>query len=237
MGDVDPRTCPTCVNRVKHEEPSNVMFNLIFIYFVSWLCWQNLTPDLRDTARWRTVQIMITSQASVPKFTSHPQQFVCPLSLDCSFWSSSFYFVTMTTVSKWVAHISHSLSSFIFFFYFPCSDFHLSVFSTHSPTLSCTITATLSFPLFRLTPNFFLFLTTVIYGTDLCSVFFTTVCYKIFMLHSNISTIEFQCWGASGFFSPSWHSVCLKLQPGWQRSISKRFKKSVCNRLNIKYIT
>lgn len=112
---------------------------------------------------------------------SHPQQFVCPSSLDCSFLSSPFYFVTMTTISKWVAHISHSLSSFIF--YFSCSDFHLSVFSTHSPTLSCTIIVTLTFPLFRLTPIFSLFLTTTICGTDLCSVFFTSVCYKIFMLH------------------------------------------------------
>ncbi len=37
MGDVDPRTCPTCVNRVKREEPSKVTFDLIFIYFDSWL--------------------------------------------------------------------------------------------------------------------------------------------------------------------------------------------------------
>ncbi len=73
------------------------------------------------------------SSLSAQVHLSYPQQFVCPLSLDCSFLNSPFYFVTMTTVSKWVAHISHSLSSFIF--HFPCSDFHLSVFSTHSPTL------------------------------------------------------------------------------------------------------
>lgn len=157
MGDVDPRTCPTCVNRVKREEPSNVMFNLIFIYFVSWLCWQNLTPDLRDTARWRTVQIMITSQASVPKFTSHPQQFVCPLSLDCSFWSSSFYFVTMTTVSKWVAHISHSLSSFIFFFTFLAVTF-IFLSSRLIPLLFLAPSLQLSvFPYSDLPPIFFSF--------------------------------------------------------------------------------
>ncbi len=109
--------------------------NCHFILFVSLL-----TPDSRSAksctrleryskvAHHRNTDNVWSLSGQV--HLSHPQQFVCPLSLDCSFLSSPFYFVTMTTISKWVAHISRSLSSFIF--YFPCSDFHLSVFSTHS---------------------------------------------------------------------------------------------------------
>lgn len=33
MRDVDQRTCPTCVNRIKREEQSKAAFDLIFYLF------------------------------------------------------------------------------------------------------------------------------------------------------------------------------------------------------------
>ncbi len=184
MANADPRTCPTGVNRIKREEPSKLPFYLICISFDTWLSSAaKSAPDLRGTARWRTIEILITSEASVAKFTSLiRKQFVCPHSLDCSFLSSPFYFVTMTTISKWVAHISRSLSSFIF--YFPCSDFHLSVFSTHS-LLFLARSQWLSVFHSSGSPSFFFsFSPRNMWYRFMFTSFLTTVFNKRFMLHS-----------------------------------------------------
>ncbi len=190
MGDVDPRTCPTCVNRVKHEEPSKVTFDLIFIYFDSWLCRQNLTPYLRGTARWRTMEILITSQASVPKFTSLIRN-----SLSALFhWIAPFWILHFILL-PWQPSLSESPTSLIpfplsFFTFLAVTFIFLS--SRLIPLLFLALSLWLSVFHSSGSPPFFLFLTTVICGTDLCSVFFTTVCNKIFMLHSkHLHHIEF----------------------------------------------
>lgn len=211
MGDVDPRTCPTCVNRVKREEPSKLTFDLIFLSL--------LTPDslsaksctrlerYSKVAHHRNTDNVSSLNAQVHSLIRN--------SLSALFhWIAPFW-VLHFIVLPWQPSLSESPTSLVpfpFIFYF-----HLSVFSTHSPTLSCTITVTLSFPLFRLTLVFFLFLTTVVCGTDLCSVFLTTVFNKIFMLHSkhlhHIVSDGSEVFLALFSSSSSWHSVCLKLQP------------------------
>ncbi len=133
--------------------------NCHFILFVSLL-----TPDSRSAksctrleryskvAHHRNTDNVWSLSGQV--HLSHPQQFVCPLSLDCSFWVLHFILL------PWQPSLSESPTSLVpFRFHFLLSLKWLSSFCLLDsfPTLSCTITVTLSFPLFRLTLVFFSF--------------------------------------------------------------------------------
>lgn len=167
MGDVDPRTCPTCVNRVKREEPSKVTFNLIvYLFWLLTLCRQNLAPDLRGTARWRTMEILITSQASVPKFTSLIRN-----SLSALFhWIAPFWILHFILL-PWQPSLSESPTSLLpfpvsFFTFLAVTFIFLS--SRLIPLLFLAPSLWLSVFHSSGSAPFFLFLTTVICGTDLC---------------------------------------------------------------------
>ncbi len=178
--------------------------NCHFILFVSlWhltLGLQNLAPDLRGTARWRTIEILITSEASVAKFTSLIRN-----SLSALFhWIAPFW-VLHFILLPWQPSLSESPTSLVpfplsFFTFLAVTFIFLS--SRLIPYSFLHDHSDSQFSTLQVHPRFFLFLTTVICGTDLCSVFLTTVFNKIFMLHSkHLHHIVSDVYGGvSGFF-------------------------------------